>query len=82
MIKWDTTNIIRVSLVQHPDIAVYLPSPAHATGQAVVICPGGGYRILAYHYKGSDVARWFSSRGIAAVVLKYRTGIEKQHHPP
>jgi acetyl esterase/lipase len=71
-IKWDTTNIIRVSLVQYPDIAVYLPSPANATGQAVVICPGGGYSILAYHYEGSDVARWFSSRGIAAAVLKYR----------
>ena len=71
-IRWDTSDIIRVSLVQHPDLAVYLPSPRLATGQAVVICPGGGYSILAYHYEGTDVARWFSSRGIAAAVLKYR----------
>ncbi len=82
VIKWDTTNIIRVSLVQHPDIAVYLPSPVHATGQAVVICPGGGYHILAYHYEGSDVARWFSSRGIAAVVLKYRLPVSKSNIIP
>jgi acetyl esterase/lipase len=81
-IQWDTTNIIRVSLVQYPDIAVYLPSPAHATGQAVVICPGGGYSILAYHYEGTDVARWFSSRGIAAFVLKYRLPVSKSNIVP
>lgn len=81
-IHWDTSNIVRVSLVQHPDIAVFLPSPAHATGQAVVICPGGGYHILAYHYEGTDVARWFSSRGIAAFVLKYRLPVSKSNVVP
>jgi acetyl esterase/lipase len=68
----DTTNIVRLSLVQHPDIAVFLPSKRNATGEAVLICPGGGYLVLAYDWEGSDIARWFSSRGIAAAVLKYR----------
>jgi acetyl esterase/lipase len=69
---WDTSDIVRVSLVQKPDIAVFLPSRKNATGEAVVICPGGGYHILAYDWEGSDIARWLNSKGVAAFVLKYR----------
>lgn len=69
---WDTADIVRVRNVQKPDIALYLPSKKNATGEAVVICPGGGYAILAYDWEGSDIARWLNSRGIAAFVLKYR----------
>jgi len=69
---WDTSDIVRVRLVQKPDIAVFLPSRKNATGEAVVICPGGGYQILAYDWEGIDIARWLNSNGIAAFVLKYR----------
>ena len=69
---WDTSDIVRVRNVQKPDIAVFLPSKKNATGEAVVICPGGGYNILAYDWEGSDIARWLNSQGIAAFVLKYR----------
>lgn len=69
---WDTSDIVRVRNVQKPDLAVFLPSKKNATGEAVVICPGGGYRILAYDWEGSDIARWLNSEGIAAFVLKYR----------
>lgn len=57
-----------------PDIAVYLPQSKYATGQAVVICPGGGYRLLSYdnHIEGTDVARFLNAIGIAGIVLKYR----------
>ena len=65
-------NIKVISLVQTPEIEVYLPSKANATKDAVVICPGGGYRIIAYDWEGSDIAKFFNSKGIAAVVLKYR----------
>jgi len=68
----DTSDIIRIRMVQDPDIAVYLPSKKNATGQAVVICPGGGYRILAYDWEGLDIAKWLNANGIAAIVLKYR----------
>ncbi|MFN8209704.1 MAG: alpha/beta hydrolase [Bacteroidales bacterium] len=61
-----------ISNVQVPDIAVYLPVKKYATGQAVVICPGGGYWILAYDLEGTDIARYLNSIGIAAIVLKYR----------
>ena len=69
---WDTADIVRVRNVQKPDVAVFLPSKKNATGEAVVICPGGGYHILAYDWEGSDIARWLNSKGIAAFVLKYR----------
>ncbi len=65
-------DILRISKVQTPDITVYLSAKKHATGQAVVICPGGGYGILAYDWEGTDIAKWLNSKGIAGIVLKYR----------
>jgi acetyl esterase/lipase len=70
--KIEKTEITLVSNVQIPDIAVYLPTKKFATGQAVVICPGGGYWVLAYDYEGSDIARYLNTIGVAAIVLKYR----------
>lgn len=70
--KVEKKDIILYSKVQNPDIAVYLPSKRFATGQAVVICPGGGYWVLAYDLEGTDIARYLNSIGVAAVVLKYR----------
>jgi acetyl esterase/lipase len=51
---------------------VYLPEASKATGQALVVCPGGGYAGLAMAHEGWQVAEWLNERGIAAVVLKYR----------
>jgi acetyl esterase/lipase len=65
-------DIIRISKVQEPTIEVYLPAKKNATGQAVVICPGGGYGILAYDWEGTDVAKWLNSIGVAGIVVKYR----------
>jgi acetyl esterase/lipase len=79
---WDTADIVRVRNVQKPDIAVFLPSKKNATGEAVVICPGGGYGILAYDWEGSDIARWLNSQGIAAFVLKYRLPGSKSNIVP
>lgn len=58
--------------VQSPSIEVRLPSRGNATGQVVVVCPGGGYGGLAYDWEGTDIAGWLNSRGIAAVILRYR----------
>ena len=69
------TDIIRISNVQYPSIEVYLPSKSIRTGKAVVICPGGGYTILAYDWEGTDFAKLLNSEGIAAFVLKYRLPI-------
>ncbi len=65
-------NIILLRNIQNPEISVFLPSKRNATGQAVVICPGGGYWVLAYDLEGTDIAKYLNSIGIAAIVLKYR----------
>jgi acetyl esterase/lipase len=75
----DTTNAVRISYVRNPDISVFLPSKGNATGQAVVICPGGGYVRLAYDKEGTDFAKWLNSKGIAGIVLKYRLPISKSN---
>lgn len=79
-------DIMVVSKVQEPSIQVFLPSKRNATKQAVVICPGGGYGVLAYDWEGTDIAKWLNSHGIAAIVLKYRlpssnSQTEPQHVP-
>jgi acetyl esterase/lipase len=63
-----------------PSIAVWLPRPELATGSAVVVCPGGGYGMLAVEHEGKQVAEWLNTLGIAAFVLKYRLG-PRYHHP-
>jgi acetyl esterase/lipase len=68
----ETSNIMWIKNVQVPDIRVYLPTKQSATGQAVLVCPGGGYMGLAYDWEGKDIAKWLNAYGIAAVVLKYR----------
>jgi acetyl esterase/lipase len=67
-----STDIVRIGKVQVPQLEVYLPNKKGATGQAVIICPGGGYSILAYDWEGTDIAKLFNAHGIAAFVLKYR----------
>ncbi|HVV72942.1 MAG TPA: alpha/beta hydrolase [Verrucomicrobiae bacterium] len=63
-----------------PTLTVYLPEPAKATGAAIVICPGGGYGMLASH-EGVDYARFLNEEGIAGFVLKYRLGSAGYRHP-
>ncbi|PZR25608.1 MAG: alpha/beta hydrolase [Citrobacter freundii] len=69
----DTTGgILRIRDVSVPTLTIYRPDEAKANGTAVVICPGGGYALLAAGHEGSDVAKLFTSWGITACVLKYR----------
>ncbi len=65
-------NITRLHDVTVPSLTVYMPPEDKASGAAVIICPGGGYRILAIDHEGYDLAEWFNEQGITAFVLKYR----------
>lgn len=65
-----------------PTITVYQPSRSQATGTMVVICPGGGYGALAMDHEGHQVARWFTSRGVSAAIVKYRLGPRYRHPAP
>lgn len=68
----EQNDIIRIFNVAEPTLEIFLPAKKSNTGKAVVICPGGGYKSLSYDWEGTDVAKWFNSKGIAAFVLKYR----------
>ena len=57
--------------VDKPALTTWMPK-GPKTGQAVVVCPGGGYGALAMDHEGKQIAQWLNSQGIAAFVLKYR----------
>jgi len=65
-------GITRTAKVSEPTIAAFLPAKEKANGAAVIICPGGGYGILAIDHEGYNVAKRFNDLGVAAFVLKYR----------
>jgi acetyl esterase/lipase len=55
-----------------PTLTILAPSIGAANGSAVVVLPGGGYRMLASDLEGREVADWFTARGFRAFVLSYR----------
>ena len=65
-------GVLIISKVSRPTLTAYLPPKERSTGTAVIICPGGGYSVLAAAHEGSDVAKEFMKQGVAAFVLKYR----------
>lgn len=65
-------GILRISKVSKPTLTVYLPAKSATPTAAVVICPGGGYSILAFDHEGTKEAKAFQAAGVAAFVLKYR----------
>lgn len=65
-------GVKRLTNVSHPTLTVYRPAPDKDTGAAVVVCPGGGYNILAMDLEGDEVAAWLNSIGVTGIVLKYR----------
>ena len=67
-----TDGIIRISKVSIPEITIFQPQKSGRKNTAVIICPGGGYSILAYNLEGTDVAKIFNDWGVTAIVLKYR----------
>ena len=65
-------TVIRLGDVSEPTLTVYRPSADKDTGAAVVVCPGGGYHILAMDLEGTEVCKWLNSIGVTGVLLKYR----------
>jgi acetyl esterase/lipase len=72
-------GVLRISKVSIPGYA-FFSAGNDAPKPCVIICPGGGYRILASEHEGTDVAKYFNSIGIHALVLKYR--IPSDDHQP
>jgi acetyl esterase/lipase len=59
--------------VVRPTLMAYFPDPKKATGAAMIVAPGGGFRFLNVDQEGRLVARWLADHGVAAFVLEYRT---------
>ncbi len=71
-------KIIKLGHVGIPQMHVYLPPKEKAVGGAVLVCPGGGFSILAWDLEGTEIAEWLNSLGLAAIVVKYRVPTREQ----
>jgi acetyl esterase/lipase len=69
--------LIRLGNVSDPTLTVYRPAKDKDTGTAVVVCPGGGYSILALDLEGSEVCEWLNSIGVTGILVKYRVPARK-----
>jgi acetyl esterase/lipase len=65
-------KIIKLGNVARPQLHVFIPPEEKRRRTGVVICPGGGFNILAWDLEGTEVARWLNEQGVTAMVLKYR----------
>src|SRR6478609_2481146 len=72
--------VIRLTNVSDPTITIYAPKKENNTGAAVVVCPGGGYNILAVDIEGTEICDYLNSLGITAILLKYR--VPAKQNPP
>lgn len=62
----------RPTNISEATLFVFKANPATATGQAIVLCPGGGYKRLAMDHEGYQMAQWLAQNGVTVAVLKYR----------
>ncbi len=70
-IKDTNGTILRLTDVNVPEFA-FFRAPGEGNKPAVLVCPGGGYSILAYNHEGTEIAEWLNEQGFSAFVLKYR----------
>lgn len=70
--KDTSKGVVRLTDVTDPLIQVFTPARGKANGAGVIVCPGGGYQILAINLEGYEIARWLSEQGYTAFVLQYR----------
>ncbi|MFK5922281.1 MAG: alpha/beta hydrolase [Verrucomicrobiota bacterium] len=79
-------GLVRLTNVTQATITLYRPGKGiENSGAAVLVCPGGGYNILAMSHEGTEVCKWLNQLGITAVLLKYRVprrkGLDKSQAP-
>jgi acetyl esterase/lipase len=66
--------VVRIGNVSSPTLTLYTPKGAN-NGAAVVVFPGGGYRILAIDLEGTEVCDWLNSAGVNCILVKYRVPV-------
>jgi acetyl esterase/lipase len=63
--------LVRLGNVSDPTLTVYSPKGKN-TGAAVLVFPGGAYRILAIDLEGTEVCDWLNTAGVSCILVKYR----------
>jgi acetyl esterase/lipase len=71
-------NVVRIAEVTNPAFEVFMADPLKNNKSAVIVCPGGAYRILAYDKEGTEIAAWLNKLGYSAFVLQYRIPDKKE----
>lgn len=71
-------EVTRLTNVSDPTLSVFTPDPEKANGASILVCPGGGYQILAIDLEGYEIARWLNTLGFTAFVLQYRVPNKRQ----
>jgi acetyl esterase/lipase len=66
------TDVTRLTNISKPTLTLYQPPEGKRNSTAVIVCPGGGYSILAWDLEGTEIAEWLNTIGVTAAVLKYR----------
>ncbi len=67
-----SNNVIRLTDVTNPILEVYKPDNEKNNGASIIVCPGGGYQILAIDLEGYEIAKWLNTLGFTVFVLQYR----------
>ena len=70
------TRWVAIGNVSQPTMTIYSPKGKN-TGVAMVVFPGGGYQCLAMDLEGTEICDWLTSKGITAVLLKYRVPVKR-----
>ncbi len=65
-------NVTRITDITNPALVVFEPKKSNNLGAGIIVCPGGGYNILAIDKEGYEIAEWLNNLGYTAFVLQYR----------
>ncbi len=70
-------QILRISKMPRPTLELFEVKKSKKK-QVIIICPGGGYNILAVNHEGTEIAQWLNSLGYTAYILRYRVPNERE----
>ena len=79
--KEPAKDVLRIKNVSDPTFTLFPATSKKSDGVAVIVCPGGGYNILAYEHEGTQVCEWLNQLGVTAILLKYRVPRRKNRPP-
>ncbi|MEM7374136.1 MAG: alpha/beta hydrolase [Bacteroidota bacterium] len=65
-------NVMRITDITNPALLMFRPDPLKDRKAGIIVCPGGGYNILAIDKEGYEIAEWLAEQGFHAFVLQYR----------